>query len=183
MNTFRQSAFFLMIYFASTSLFADDHASLSMESCNEKFAEAAVGKWQGQWRFRDGDTGTINTLDTVNVFSIEDGILKNEWSNNNGEGVVEAPVSALEWEASIPWIDEDSTVMTLTYCNESDTGIMREFSWKGTQTSTGDPLETITQQVIASDGSGSVGSTRGLYLNVDPRPHYIWGWGHQSKVD
>ena len=183
MNTFRQSAFFLIICFASTSLFADGHASLSMEACNEKFAEAAVGKWQGQWRFRDGDTGTTNTLDTVNVFSIEDGILKNEWSNNDGEGVVEAPVSALEWEASIAWIDEDSTVVTLTYCNESDTGIMREFTWTGTQTSTGAPLETITQQIIASDGSGTVGSTRGLYLNVDPRPHYVWGWGHQSKVD
>jgi len=183
MNTFRQSAFFLTICFASTSLFADGHGSLSMEACNEKFAQAAVGKWQGQWRFRDGDTGTINTWDTTNVFSIEGGIMKNEWSLPSGEGVEEAPISSLEWEASINWIDEDSTVVSLTYCNESDTGIMREFSWKGTQTSTGDPLETITQQIIFSDGSGSVGSSRSLNLNVEAGTHYVWGWGHQSKVD
>ena len=183
MNKFRQSAFFLIICFASTSLFADGHGSLSMEACNEKFAQAMVGKWQGQWRFRDSDTETINTWDMNNMISIEDGVLKNEWSNPSGEGVNEEPVSSLEWETSIAWINGDSTVVTVTYCDENDAGISREFSWTGTQTSTGNELETITQQVIFSDGSGAVFSARSLNLSVEGGSHYVWGWGHQSKVD
>ena len=183
MNTFRQSAFFLIICFASTSLFADGHGSLSMEACNEKFAQVMVGKWQGQFRFRDGDTQTINTWDTIAVNSIEDGVMKSEWSNNGGNGAEEAPVSSLQWETSISWINEDSTIVSLTYCHETETGITREFSWTGTQTSTGDEIETITQQVIFSDDSGYVVSVRGMNINDEPRPHYVWGWGHSSKVD
>ena len=150
-----------------------------------KFNEAAVGKWQGQARWHDSDTGITNTVDNVMVITVEDGIFKNEWSDDNGEGVFEGPIS-LEWEASIAWINEDSTVVSVTYCNETDTGIMREYSWKGTQTSTGDPLETITQQVIFDDGSGPVGSTsstRTLNLNIEAGTHYVWQWAHQSKVD
>jgi len=154
-----------------------------MESCNEKFAEAAIGKWQGQWRFRDGATETINTWDTMSLNSLEDGVLKTEWSNNGGQGVDEVPVSSLKWETSISWIDEASTVATLTYCAESDEGIMREISWTGTLTSTGEEIETITQQRIFKDGSGYVASTRGININDEPSPHYIWGWGYSSKVD
>ena len=183
MNTFRQSTFFLIICFASTSLFADGHGSLSMEACNEKFAQAVVGKWQGQWRYRNGDTDTIVTLDTKTVNTLEDGVIKSEWSNNLEDGVNEVSVSSLEWETSIPWIDEDSTVVSLTYCSEGELGIMREFSWTGTQTSTGDEIETITQQVVFSDGSGSVASTRGISINAGLTSHYVWAWGHQSKVD
>ena len=183
MNTFRQSAFFLTICFASTSLFADGHGSLSMEACNEKFAQAMVGKWEGQWRFRDGDTNTIVTLDTNAMNSLEEGVIKSEWSNSLEDGVDEVSVSSLEWETSISWINEDSTVASLTYCNETELGIMREFSWTGTQTSTGDEIETITQQIVFSDGSGSVGSMRGITINAGLASHYIWGWGHQSKVD
>ena len=184
MKVFNKVTTVTLLLTISNWSFGDGHGHSDLSTCNKKFTEAQVGSWEGENMFRDGGTGTINTLQWSNSVVLDDGLLKvsgtyvdSELDFEGGEYAV-----GLEWDTNIAWIDEETTTVTVINCSETETGIARETSWKGTNSVTGDRIETIQQNVIFSDGASSVGSSRSKNLEDENSTYYVWGWGHGNRV-
>ena len=116
---------------------------------------------------------------------MDDGLVKvsGDFDNEEAEFVGGEYALGLEWETSIPWIDEESTTITVTHCSESETGIMREVSWSGTNSLTGDRVDTIEQTVVFSSGQSIVGSNKTKNLQDENSTYYVWGWFYGNRIE
>jgi len=184
MNVFNKVTTVTLLFTISNWSFGDGHGHSDLNACNKKFTEAQIGSWEGENMFRDGGTGTINTWQYSNSVVLDDGLIKISGTIVNGEADFADTEYALglEWEESIAWIDEESTKVTVISCSETETSIGRETSWKGTNSVTGDRIETIQQTVIFSDGASFVGSSRSKNLQDENSTYYVWGWGYGNRV-
>ncbi len=183
MNVFSKLITVTFLLTISIWSFGDGHGHNDLNTCNKKFTEAQIGNWEGENMFRDGE-GIINTWQYVNSVTLDDGLVKVSGTYVNGEadfGDVEYSLG-LEWDTTIPWIDEDSTTVTVIKCIELETGIIRETSWKGTSSLTGDRIENIEQNAIDFDSASFVGSSRVKSLEDENSTYYVWGWGYGNRV-
>ena len=183
MNVFNKVTTVTLLLTISNWSFGDGHGHNDLNACNQKFTEAQIGNWEGENMFRDG-VGAINTWQYVNSVTLDDGLVTVSGTFVNGEAdfVGGEYALGLEWDANITWIDEQSTTVTVINCSESETGIMRETSWKGTSSLTGDRIENIEQNVIFSEGASFVGSSRVKSLEDENSTYYVWGWGYGNRV-
>ena len=164
--------------------FADGHGHGELDSCNLKFTQAQIGDWEGEYMFRDG-TGNINNLQFANSVVLDGDLIKITGAITNAEVEFQGSEYALglKWEDSIDWIDEESTTVTVINCSETELGIMRETSWTGTNSLTGELVETISQNYLFSDNGSCAGSNRTRNLNDEGSTHYVWGWSHGSRIE
>ena len=185
MNVFNKVITVTILLTISNWSFGDGHGHNDLYACNLKFTQAQIGSWEGEWMFRDGGSGTVNNLQYTNSVVLDGDLIKVTGAITNEEVEFqdsEYPLG-LDWETSIAWIDEESTTVTVINCSESETGIMRETSWKGTSSLTGDRIENIEQNAIFSGGASFVGSNRVKSLEDENSTYYVWGWVHGSRVE
>jgi len=184
MNIFAKATTAALLLTISNLSFGDGHGHSDLSACNLKFTDAQIGAWEGEFMLRDGGSGTINNWKFTNSIVMDDGMVKVSGAFDNEEVEFAGGEYALglEWETSIPWIDEESTTVTVRHCVETETGIMRETSWIGTNSVTGELVETIDQNVMFADGRSFVGSNRTRNVNDDSSTYYVWGWGYGNRV-
>ena len=184
MNVFNKVTIVTLLLTISNWSFGDGHGHGDLNACNLKFTQAQIGGWEGEYMFRDG-TGALNNLQYTNSVVLDGDLIKVTGAITNEEVEFQGSEYALglDWETSIAWIDEEATTVTVIHCVETETGIMRETSWTGTNSLTGELVETIEQNVMSPDGGSFVGSNRTRNLNDENSTYYVWGWIHGSRVE
>ena len=184
MNVFNKVTTVTLLLTISNWSFGDGHGHSDLNACNQKFTEAQIGNWEGENMFRDG-VGAINTWQYVNSVTLDDGLVRVSGTFVNGEAdfIGGEYALGLEWETSIPWIDEESTTVTVIKCIESESRIMRETSWKGTSSLTGDRIENIEQNTIFFESGSLVGSARIKSLEDENSKYYVWGLGYSNRIE